>query len=295
MRIENIENIRSLENIDWKSFEAWVRKTHHCKSDSILNTVRYAKKYCYVLFHPSEASVLQTFSRDKRRITMASLANLSKYLGIYEWWKYIVKSAGLKWERRTSLEVITDILNSNMEDIKQWLIEVIQKLPKHHSTVLVFNALTGLRPTEGCMSCKLITELSSKGELNKYLDQDLMMLQHFKYKELFLRKSKNAYISFITNDLLNLVLENKPKIGYSAIAGTLSERGYKHRLNNLRKLNATILRERLPTEIIDLLHGRVSESVFLRYYYKPVLTQIREKTLKAIEPLQKELLTIMKD
>ncbi|HIE15057.1 TPA: hypothetical protein EYP70_07280 [Candidatus Bathyarchaeota archaeon] len=291
LRMENFENRR----INWDSFEDWVRKTHHKGSESVSGTVRYAKRYSFILFNPSEASILQTFTRDKRRLVMASLANLSEYLGIYDWWKYIVEKADLKYEKRTSLEVVTDILNSHIKGTKQWLLKAVKTLPKPHSTVLVFNALTGLRPTEGCLSCKLITELSSKRELNKYLDKELMMLQHFKFKDLFLRKSKNCYISFISKDLLNLVLENEPKImSARTIAKALRKRGYRNPLNDLRKLYATTLKEHLPTELIDLLQGRVSQSIFLRYYYKPTLTQIKEKTLKAIEPLQKELLAIMK-
>jgi hypothetical protein len=293
MRMENAEN-GSFENIDWKSFESWVKKTHYPKSNSVLRTVRYAKKYCRLLFNPVEASVLQTFSRDKRRLIMAALANLSKYLGVYDWWKCIAKKAGLKYEKRTSLEVVTDILNSDVEGTKDWLIEVVRELPKPHSTVLVFNALTGLRPSEGCLSCILVSELSSKGKLSEYLDEDLMMLQHFKYKELFLRGNKNAYISFLTKDLLNLILETKPEITYNAIAKALKKRCYVPHLNSLRKLYATLLREHLPTEIIDLLQGRVNESIFLRYYYKPTLSQIRERALKAIEGLQNELLMAMR-
>ena len=137
--------------------------------------------------------------------------------------------------------------------------------------------------------------MAERGELDKYLDKELMMLQHFKYKELFLRKSKNAYISFVTQDLHDLVLENKPKLTYSGLATALNVRGFYNPLNSLRKLNATTLREHFPAEIIDLLQGRVSESVFLRYYYKPVLGQIREKTLEALAPLQSGLLTIMEN
>ena len=65
-------------------------------------------------------------------------------------------------------------------------------MPREYSTVLIFDVLTGLRPTEAVNSCKLITELSEKGKLNTYLDRELMMLQHFRFPELFLRNSKNA-------------------------------------------------------------------------------------------------------
>lgn len=61
---------------------------------------------------------------------MASLSNLSKYLGIYEYWKAIIENHGLKWERRSALEAIMDILNSNLEYVKAWLKEAISKLPR---------------------------------------------------------------------------------------------------------------------------------------------------------------------
>ena len=77
----------------------------------------------------------------------------------------------------------------------------------------------------------------------------------------------------------------------------LQKKIYRSKLKNktkqLRKLNATLLRDNLPREVIDLLQGRINQSVFLRYYYKPFLKDIRDRTLKGIEPLQKELLEIL--
>jgi hypothetical protein len=223
---------------------------------------------------------------------MASLSNLSKYLGIYEYWKDIIKNHGLKWEKRSALETVIDILNSNLEDTKIWLKKAIPKLPNEYGSVLIFDVLTGLRASESCLSCKLITELAEGNRLNQYLDGELMMLQHFRFKELFLRHNKNAYISFISKDLLNLILKVKPRVTYSAIRHKLNELGISSKMKDLRKLHGTLLRSCLPNELIDLLHGRVSESVFLRFYYKPILQDIRDKTLDAIEPLQKELLAI---
>ncbi len=88
-----------------------------------------------------------------------------------------------------------------MNETETWLKQVVQRLPKEYSTVLVFDALTELRPNEAVMSCNLIAELSEKNMLGKYLDENLMMLQHFRFPELFLRRSKNAYISFVTPQL----------------------------------------------------------------------------------------------
>lgn len=158
---------------------------------------------------------------------MCSLSNLSKYLGIYEHWRHIIKNYGLKWENTSSFEAFLSMFNSNLDETETWLKQVIQKLPRAYSTVLIFNALTGLRPTEAATSCKLITELAEQEKLDNYLDRTLMMLQHFRFPDLFLRRSKNAYISFITPELLELVLETKPTIEYSGI-----DKDWKTRLQN---------------------------------------------------------------
>jgi intergrase/recombinase len=133
-----------------------------------------------------------------------------------------------------------------------------------------------------------------KGNPNDYLNPEFYMLEHFKYKELFLRKSKNAYISFITPELLDLVQSTKPDISYEGIQSSLRRRDLAVRTKELRKLFATSLREQLPQELVDLVQGRVAQSVFLRFYYKPLLSDVREKVLKAMTPLQNELLLLMK-
>ena len=92
---------------------------------------------------------------------------------------------------------------------------------------------------------------------------------------------------------MELITTFKPRIKYPTLHTKIHRLGFPNRTKQLRKYFATKLRERLPTEAIDLLQGRINRSVFLRYYYKPFLRDIRTKTLKGIEPLQKELLEIL--
>ncbi|MGB9135476.1 MAG: hypothetical protein WCC63_07860, partial [Candidatus Bathyarchaeia archaeon] len=112
--------------------------------------ISYAVGYADVLADSSKVHLLSSLTKDKRRLVMIALANLSKYLGIYEHWRSIVKNAGLKWEKRSALETFVSILNSNVNDTAEWLRDIVKVLPKKYATVVVFNALTGLRPTEGC-------------------------------------------------------------------------------------------------------------------------------------------------
>jgi len=283
---------KSKENgdfVDWGAFQDWLLKTHATNNSFAI--LRWAKKYSFVLSDPEKASVIHGLQRDNRRNVMAALANLSKFLGKYEFWKETVKNAGLKWEKRPSVEVFLGILNTRLSDVEDWLRKAVKSLPEKYSAMLVFDVATGLRPNEACMSCGLISTLSEKGRLNEYWNKDLLMLEHFKFPEIFLRKSKNAYISFVPQKVLELVMRIKPKFPYWTLGSLLKRRALPVKTMQLRKLYATRLRENgIPQEIIDLLQGRVEQSIFLRHYYKPYLNEIKEKALKAIQPLISEIL-----
>jgi len=285
------ERLTCTQAIDWINYGKWLSQNHVPKYTKEL--LRYSKKYAYVFDHPEKTSDLNMLSKPLRRLVMASLANLSKYLGIYSKWRSLVKNNGLKWERKSALETFVDIFETNLDDTKAWLYQVVQQLPKEYATVEVFTALTGLRPSEAVNSCKLIVELSAQNRLSEYLDSDLMMLKHFKFKDTFLRGCKNAFISFITEELLQLVLETKPVIKYATLQTKLKRLGLRNRTKQLRKLYATTLRNYVPHEIVDLLQGRISQSIFLRFYYKPFLADIQRKTLEGMQSLQRELLSIL--
>jgi hypothetical protein len=183
------------------------------------------------------------------------------------------------------------ILNFDIEELKQYVIEIIPKLPREYSVVLAFLSLTGLRANEGINAIEVLLELSEYGKLDKYLNRNLMMLEHFKYPNIFLRDSKNAFISFINNDLLSLIIDTKPQIKYPTLYTKTRRLGYKLRTKDLRKLYATILRNNMiPSEVIDILQGRISSSIFIRFYYKPFLQEIRQKVMVALAPLKKQIL-----
>ena len=144
------------------------QNTHRETRKSILI---YSKKYASILDNPRLASQLLTLSKSMRRVAMSSISNLSKYLGVYDQWKQTIVNHDLKWENANNLQTFLSILNNNFEETEAWLKRAIQVLPKEFSTVLVFDALTGLRPTEAALSCKLITDLSEKNQLDSYLDK----------------------------------------------------------------------------------------------------------------------------
>jgi len=87
-------------SIDWKSYTKWYLQNHN--KNTLGYALNYARKYADVLADPSSVHRITSLSKAKKRLTMIALANLSKYLGIYEHWKSIVKNAGLKWEKKNA-------------------------------------------------------------------------------------------------------------------------------------------------------------------------------------------------
>ena len=214
---------------------------------------------------------------------------MSKYPEVYESWKSIVKNYGFKWEKRTGLETVMNLLNMNLEDVVAWLLTALKKLRRNYGAVLAFQVLTGLRPSEAVESCRLI-----KIDLKNYLNKDLMALEHWKYPKIFLRRTKNAYISFVDENLISLVLESERIPPKAAIKSALRKRELPQRMIDLRRLYATTLRNAgIPRESIDLMQGRISQNVFMMYYYKPYLIQLKEKVREALKPLETKILKIL--
>jgi hypothetical protein len=135
------------------NFEKWIFKQY--SRGYAKEIVRLTRKYGYILQNPSKVSDIMILPSPTRRNTMAGLANLAKFNGVYRDWKQLRENSGLKWESRTSLDIVLDIINSPLKDIMEWLEDAISKLPMQYGTVLVFNALTGLRVHEGINACKL--------------------------------------------------------------------------------------------------------------------------------------------
>ncbi len=140
--------------------------------------------------------------------------------------------------------------------------------------------MLGLRADETCKAIGLIKQGASG-----YYNEEHGVLEHYRFKDLFIRKSKKAYISLVDNDLLELAKQSCDS--YEAIHSYLKRRKTAMPMAYARKVFATYLRDhQIPTEIIDLLQGRVPTSIFSRHYYRP-----DRATLEKVRTLIKELRT----
>jgi integrase len=123
---------------------------------------------------------------------MAALANLSKYLGCYDYWRGIVRNHGLRWEKRGGVEAFLSIVNTDLREVEGWLRTAVRKLPRKYKATLAFLALTGVRPSEACNAVRLIVELNRRGELDSILTGSCRCLSISGFRGCFLRRARIA-------------------------------------------------------------------------------------------------------
>jgi intergrase/recombinase len=156
--------------------------------------------------------------------------------------------------------------------------------------IIKFACLIGLRPSEMVESVKLINRLVVSDEpTRRYYNPERQALEHFRFPDIFLRQTKKAYISFVTPEMLSIVeiLHDIPS--QNAITHACQRRHIKMDMHLTRKIFASHLRqEGIQPEIVDLLQGRVSQSVLTRHYLVPQRT-LSAEVLDALKQLQKQL------
>ena len=223
------------------------------------------------------------FSEQKRVHIMKALAILSQYLGCYNQWKRLRENYQLKWSGN-NIDTFSHMMRTNIDEMIEWVKKAISVLPVDYGNLILYNTLTGLRPTESMESMQLL-----KKEYNNYLKKQTMLIEHYKYPKQFIRRTKKAYISVVTNNLLKVIEESKPH-SYTSLQSLLKRKGIEMHMSYCRKIFATYLRNNgIEQEIIDLLQGRISKSVFVRHYYRPDLERF-EKIRELLDKLYEHII-----
>ena len=230
---------------------------------------------------------LESFSRAKRAHVLKSLIALSKYLGVYEKFKRKIKSYGIKWEKQSALDSFLRMVRVK-EGLMDWVRECT-RLDGNLATFIEFLMVTGMRKGEAIKSFNLIIKLAKKGKLDEYYDFELKSLEHFKFKEEFLRRTKNVFFSFVPEDIVKKITNCRP-INETWIKRKIRKNGLKLRMNELRSYFATFMvKNGLIREEVDILQGRMGTSIFMRHYFSPQIYELRNRVLEAIGKMRREL------
>jgi len=272
------------KSVNWASFREYLLKRH--SKGHVKNVMNYCLKYGNCLL-TEDFSLLSGVSVEKRRNILTALSNLSKFLGKHEVFKWLMKDYGLKWQT-TKAE---DLLISRMTKVKdngevlQWIHEIKGNFPGLE-TFLEFVLVSGLRFSEAINSYDLIIDLAKENRLNEYYIEDREVLEHFRFKKLFLRNTKKVFVSFVPRELIKRIGERE-RITSCQIRNRLKRNNYGMRFPEVRQYFATYMTKHLTQPEIDFLQGRVSTNVFMRNYFNPALiTDLKERVFKGIADLK---------
>ena len=280
-------HLKNTLQIDWEKFKAWLFREY--APVTAKDRLRYAKKYADHLLK-RDFSTLKLMTDSQRIHTMKALAVLSKFLGIYEDFKGLVKNYGLTWSGKKSSDLIIERLTKtvNPNEIFDWIKQVKKTIPEL-TDFMDLIAITGLRYNEAIESYNLIIKLTQERKLQEYFNLQKETLEHYRFKETFIRRSKKVFISFVPKELVKHISQNKP-LEWNATKKKVA-REIKHlRFGDIRELHGSLMTKYLRQPEIDFLHGRASSSVFMRNYFNPTwISDLRERTFKAIKDISRKI------
>ena len=274
------------------SFYNWLQNQGKTKR-TIKETVAYARRFASVLDTGDASIILDTIKPQTRHHVLSALANYAKYTGRYELFNQIRRNYELKWSKPSSLQAMQRFFDEQLtlEGMMQRIRKMMEKLPLPMQQILQFACLTGLRAS-GCIES--VRLLNHRVPGTQYYNPERQALEHFRFPEIFLRQTKKAYISFITKEQLSAIgilgCKTPTQIATrNAITLACQRRHIKMDMHLTRKIFASWLRkEGIAPEIVDLLQGRVSQSILTRHYLAPS-QNMKDDVLKALEKLQQQL------
>jgi len=267
-------------HIDWDAFRRWLLGRGLSRR-YVDETVAYAKRFSSFL----GLKMGELLGVKGGKNALRALANLSKFLGCYGQFKMLFVNLGLKWDEGRSEDVFSRIYANELEGIDNWLENVRSVLDEDFWFAVRFMLETGLRTGEAIESLRLIRE----GKLRHYVNEELGILEHFRFGSVFFRKSKKVYVSVIRWETLERLASWKTKLTYPMLRKRLMKAGLPCRFYDLRKLNATFLATNgIEQPTIDILHGRCGSSIFAISYFRPEMGQTAERVRFVLEKEMKK-------
>jgi intergrase/recombinase len=280
----------AFSEIDWADFKQWL--SHRYAKSNTPSILSYCKRYNHIIQgNIKEIDLL--LPKSKNSIVKALIV-LSKYLGIHQDFKKDLKNYGVKLFSPDAFSSFMRVYTNSNSDIDKWVAKACEVLRPNERTYLQFMSITGLRKQEGIIAFNKIIELNKTNNLKEYFNEEKGLLEHFKYKEQFLRRTKNVYISIIPKEILLEIAECEP-VSYNALRKRLMKYTIRVRINELRDHFGTfMIRHGLIKEEVDLLQGRIPPSIFIRHYWSPSFSELKDRTLKGIELLKSNSNTNLK-
>ncbi len=289
---------------DWSSFRVWLEKKNY-RGSYPTTLYNYAMQYSDCLFK-RDLSRIRDMPDSIRPNILKALSALSKFAGVYEDWKILLKNYDLSWGGRSADDIIIDRITSTEDpnEVWVWIKSVKQERPEL-TELLDLMAVSGLRFIEGINSFNIIIGLSKQGKLildrtgkeyrSGYYNRELSSLEHFWIKDangksVFLRCSKKAFVSFVPEQLVTRITEMEQLPNDDAVQKMVQKRGLPLRFGDIREAHGTLMTKHLKESEINFLHGRVTSGVFMQHYFNPALIgDLKARVFRGIAEIQEKV------
>jgi Archaeal phage integrase len=275
--------------IDWQQFHQFLLQRMTSKTAE--DRIRYAKQYASILIStPSGVNtghLLLHLFPNKRIHVMKALSSLARYTGNQDTWRAIRQQYGLQWSTGTEkIDAFTRFFDDSkdLDTMIGWLKEALQVLPSNHAHFLLFCTLTGMRASE-CVEAVRLLHISS----TSYYNPEQQVLQHYRFPNIFIRRTKAIYISIVNNEIIDIARKIDKTPTLNSLKMTLKHRHLSMQLKYCRKIYASWLhRCGISSDLIDMLQGRIGKNIFLKHYLTPS-ADYKAQVLQALEQLQRQL------
>lgn len=195
---------------------------------------------------------------------MHALSHLAKFDGLHEEWQKIVRQNGLRWKQAE--DDFSFFEKENIDEMLGYVKGVIRSHPGEWANTFIFATLTCLMAEEACQSIKLI-----KHNAKDYYNSPYHILEHFRFKDIFIWRSKKSFISLVDGEILDIA--RQPCDSRMAISSRLKRRNPYPDVLLQKCLWGLAKKNRIETELIDMLQGRIPTTVFGKHYYRPFFDQ----------------------
>ena len=128
-----------------------------------------------------------------------------------------------------------------------------------------------------------------EGRLSEYYNEELQMLEHFRYKGIFIRGKKNVFFSFVPKEFVDTILRCRT-VSASSFKRRTIWHGFSSVFQGLRDYFTTFMvHHGLLQQEVDLLQGRIGRTLFMKHYFSPEIGVSKAKTLSAIQHMLSQL------
>jgi Archaeal phage integrase len=273
--------------INWQQFHNFLLQRMTAKTAE--DRLSYAKQY-HSLLQNGDIQSLLSASPNKRIHIMKSLSSLARFTGNTDLWRQMRQRHGLAWSTGTEkIDAFTRFFDDSksLDTMLQWLREATRILPNQYANLFLFCTLTGLRASEAIESIRLLN--IDADTHRSYYNPKQNVLQHYRFPDTFIRRTKAVYISVVDKDIIRIAqsIEKTPTL--NALKMVTRHRCLSMKIKYCRKIYASYLHKcGISSDLIDMLQGRIGKNIFLKHYLTPT-GDYKDRVLDALKKLKHEV------